>query len=180
MDDPNLADDMVIALGFPEPEDPEKLGKIIKKAQNIGKALPGVKIMMTKGDAAAAIRFFMATGELEMEDVPPDGTQGIQYFKKKPVKITAVQLSWRTWSQVCEFLGDVISEDNPGYNIPLEEVSDTCGEQGPEYIAVKVITTHGEEAIVRHGDWIIPDSKPGTFYPCKPDVFAATYSAVIQ
>jgi lipopolysaccharide export system protein LptA len=99
-------------------------------------------------------------------------------FRKKPVEVEAVQLKWSTWGEVCEFLGDVVSEQNSGYNIGADEVSDTCGEAGPEYIALKVTTTHGEEAIVRHGDWIIPDSKPGTFYPCKPDVFDATYEAV--
>lgn len=96
-------------------------------------------------------------------------------FRKKPVVIEAVQLTWANWNEVCEFVGDVISDDNSGYRISAEEASDTCGEDGPEYIAIKVTTTHGEEAVVRHGDWIIPDSKPGTFYPCKPDVFAATY-----
>lgn len=30
---------------------------------------------------------------------------------------------------------------------------------------------------VQHGDWIIRGVK-GEFYPCKPDIFAATYEAV--
>lgn len=96
-------------------------------------------------------------------------------FRKKPVVIEAVQLTWANWSEVCEFVGDTISGDNSGYEIRAEEASDICGESGPTYIAIKVVTTHGEWAVVRHGDWIIRDSKPGTFYPCKPDVFAATY-----
>lgn len=100
-------------------------------------------------------------------------------YRKKPIEIEAVQLSWATWNDVCDFVGDVINPDNPGFNISLGEVSDTCGEPGPEYIAIKVVTTHGDVAIVRHGDWIIPDSKPGTFYPCKPDVFKATYDEVL-
>lgn len=99
-------------------------------------------------------------------------------FRKKPVEVEAVQLRWSTWNEVCEFTLDTISEDNPARNITAEEASDTCGEEGPEYIAFDVTTTHGETATVRHGDWIIPDSKPGTFYPCKPDVFEATYEPV--
>lgn len=99
-------------------------------------------------------------------------------YRKKPVIIEAVQLCWRTWNEVCDFTGDTVSEDNPGYYIGPEEVSDTCGEPGPEYIALDVTTTHGDTATVRHGDWIIPDSKPGTFYPVKPDVFAQTYDPV--
>ena len=95
-------------------------------------------------------------------------------YRKKPVVIEAVQLRWCNWGEVCDFVGDIISPDHGGYYIQPEEASDTCGEEGP-YLAFKVITTHGEEAIIRHGDWIIPDSKPGTFYPCKPDIFEATY-----
>lgn len=99
-------------------------------------------------------------------------SQGVGRYRKLPIEIEAVQLSWRNWSDVCEFLGEI--EPQP-WQIPASEASDMCGEFSPNYIALKVITVHGEEVVVRHGDWIIPDSKPGTFYPCKPDVFAATY-----
>jgi hypothetical protein len=43
-----------------------------------------------------------------------------------------------------------------------------------------VRTVHGELAVVRHGDWIVPEKTPGRFYPVKPDVFAATYEPVAQ
>lgn len=101
-------------------------------------------------------------------------------FRKKPVVIQAVQLNYQNWNDICDFVGKaLINEQEPGYYIPLEEVSDTCGESGEGlgFLAFAVTTTHGERAIVRHGDWVIPDSKPGTFYPCKPDVFAATYES---
>lgn len=98
-------------------------------------------------------------------------------YRKKPVVIEAVQLCWKNWSEVCEFVGNVINKDSPGFYIEASEASDTCGEVGP-YMGIYVTTTHGETAVVRHGDWIIPDSKPGTFYPCKPDVFDATYEPV--
>lgn len=98
-------------------------------------------------------------------------------YRKKPVVVEAVQLRWSTWGEVCGFLGSALIEANPdgARLIQREEASDTCGEPGPEYLALDVRTTHGEVAVVRHGDWIIPDSKPGTFYPCKPDIFDATY-----
>jgi hypothetical protein len=99
-------------------------------------------------------------------------------YRKKPIVIEAIQLRWATWNEVCDFVGQAISPVTPAWEIGASEVSDTCGESGPRYIAFHVITTHGEQAVVRHGDWIIPDSKPGTFYPCKPDVFAATYEPV--
>ncbi len=96
-------------------------------------------------------------------------------FRKRPVEIEAVQLSWKTWGDVCAFVGSVISPENPARNV--DTFTDTCGEVGP-YIELTVRTIHGEEAIVRHGDWIIPEPQAGRFYPCKPDIFAATYDAV--
>ncbi|MFW3474419.1 hypothetical protein ACN24M_24675 [Streptomyces microflavus] len=101
-------------------------------------------------------------------------------YRKRPVEIDAVQLRWTQWSEVCEFLGDALTAENSdgAWEIPAAEASDTCGEEGPNYIALNVRTAHGEIAIVRHGDWIIPEKEPGRFYPCKPDVFAATYEEV--
>jgi len=76
-------------------------------------------------------------------------------------------------------LGPALLAENPSgaMTIPREEASDTCDEVSP-YIALNVRTAHGDVAIVRHGDWIIPEKDPGRFYPCKPDVFAATYDPV--
>jgi hypothetical protein len=100
-------------------------------------------------------------------------------YRKKPIIIEAVQLRWINWNQVCDFLGNAFKEANPNgaKYIDRKEASDMCGELAPG-IALNVRTTHGEIAVVRHGDWIIPDSKPGTFYPCKPDIFEKTYELV--
>jgi hypothetical protein len=92
-------------------------------------------------------------------------------FRKKPVVIEAVQLRWTEWSAVCELLGSVISPENPARSV--ETFSDTCGEQGPPWIELTIPTLEGEH-VARHGDWIIRGVK-GEFYPCKPDIFAATY-----
>lgn len=103
-------------------------------------------------------------------------------FRKKPIEIEAVQLRWINWNEVCDLLGDALGAENPdgASTITEAEASDTCGEQGPDYIALNVRTVHGEIATVRHGDWIIPEAQPGRFYPCKPDVFAATYDPAEQ
>lgn len=97
-------------------------------------------------------------------------------YRKKPIIIDAIQLLWKNWNEVCNFLKTSLVGVQ-GKNIPIEEASDMCGEEG-QAISLEVQTTHGEIAIVRHGDWIIPDSKPGTFYPCKPDIFEKTYEAI--
>lgn len=97
-------------------------------------------------------------------------------FVKKPVVIEAVQLCWRNWGQVCDFLGDIIGEHNPARS--SAEYSETCGEETTTdlgWIEVTIPTLEGEH-IARHGDWIIRGVK-GEFYPCKPDIFEATYEA---
>jgi hypothetical protein len=39
-----------------------------------------------------------------------------------------------------------------------------------------VHTIHaGQIVILKDGDWIIPELDGVHFYPCKPDIFAATY-----
>lgn len=51
-----------------------------------------------------------------------------------------------------------------------------CALVGGEGVLPHVHTMHmGQGVIVEEGDWIVPDGKPGTFYPIKPDVFALTY-----
>ena len=41
------------------------------------------------------------------------------------------------------------------------------------------INDRGQLVFLTDGDWIIPESsKPGRFYPCKPDVFASTYDPI--
>ena len=41
-----------------------------------------------------------------------------------------------------------------------------------------VITIHGDEIKVAPGDWVITEPDGVHHYPCKPDIFAATYEAV--
>ena len=95
-------------------------------------------------------------------------------YRKKPVVIEAVQLKWSTWSEMCDFLGDVISSENPARMV--ETFSDTCGEVGHGYIELTIPTLEGNHT-AKHGDYIIRGVK-GEFYPCKPDIFEQTYERV--
>lgn len=98
-------------------------------------------------------------------------------YRKKPVVIEAVQLNWRNWGHVCDFLGDIIGPHNPGRS--SAEYSDTCGEEtnaNVQWIEITIPTLEGD-MIAKHGDWIIKGVN-GEFYPCKPDIFAATYERV--
>ena len=95
-------------------------------------------------------------------------------FRKKPVIIDAIQLKWSTWNELGDFMPGIISEENPGRMV--QTYSDTCGELGADYIEITIPTLEGSH-IAKHGDWIIKGVK-GEFYPCKPDIFAATYEEV--
>jgi hypothetical protein len=93
-------------------------------------------------------------------------------YRKKPVVIEAVQLNWGNWNEVCAFLGDIINEKNPGREV--DDYSDNCGETATgKYIELTIPTLEGDH-IAKHGDFIIKGVK-GEFYPCKPDIFKATY-----
>ncbi len=98
----------------------------------------------------------------------------VSRFKKKPVVIEAVQLTWGNWNEMCNFLDGIISESNPGRDVAT--FSDRCGEQGPTYIELTIPTLEGDH-VAKHGDWIIKGVK-GEFYPCKPDIFEETYEKV--
>jgi len=83
-------------------------------------------------------------------------------FRKNPVVIEAVRYGWPAtgWGSSAEFMEVVC---NGVANCPT-------GPDDPH------IHTLEGAMIVRDGDWIIKGVK-GEFYPCKPDIFAATYEA---
>lgn len=77
-------------------------------------------------------------------------------FRKKPVEIEAVQWTGKNAPDVIAFVG-------------------TTGRMAPDG-SLFIDTLEG----VMHAsvdDWIIKGVK-GEFYPCKPDIFDATYNAV--
>jgi len=90
--------------------------------------------------------------------------------RKKPVEVEAVQFNGHNHSEITDFMGCVCGFGNP--------VKDNCrydhSRAGPELIVIR--TLEGDHRAVR-GDWIIK-GVAGEFYPCKPDIFEATYEAV--
>lgn len=83
-------------------------------------------------------------------------------YRKRPVVIEAVQLLWNNWSEMCEFAGVGRLEDG--------KPQITSGDGG---VGLLIPTLEGVME-AREGDWIIRGIK-GEVYPCKPDIFAATY-----
>lgn len=80
-------------------------------------------------------------------------------FRKKPVVIEAVQFTGSNCIEIIKFIG------GPWENLELHN-TDT-----------PVIHTLEGEMTASAGDWVIKGVK-GEFYPCKPDIFEATYDRV--
>lgn len=85
-------------------------------------------------------------------------------YRKKPVEIEAVQFTGDNGDEVVAFT------EGTGR---LESAA--CYGDGPPYL-VMIDTLEGRMAAGRD-DWIIRGMQ-GEFYPCKPDIFDATYEAV--
>lgn len=89
-------------------------------------------------------------------------------FRKKPVVIEAFQ-----WA------GDVQQDEHPQWivdAIKREKVWFVGREIGE--LKMMISTLEGTHQANR-GDWIIQGIK-GELYPCKPDIFEATYEAVTE
>ena len=88
-------------------------------------------------------------------------------FRKKPVVIEAVQHNG-THERAQEII-EWINSSTPNFN-PADSSTWTVSVY---YGEIKIRTLEGEMTASK-GDWIIRGVK-GEFYPCKPDIFAATY-----
>lgn len=82
-------------------------------------------------------------------------------FRKKPVVIEAVE-----WTGANHLITETFMKGSGAY---ISRDNRILGE-------IVVPTLEGEMR-ARVGDWIIKGVK-GEFYPCKPDIFEATYEAV--
>jgi len=84
-------------------------------------------------------------------------------FRKKPVVIDAMRFDdTLTAGNLADFLGEKAHSDGLV----------SWGRDDPS-AAITIHTLEGDMKC-QFGDWIIKGVK-GEFYPCKPDIFAATY-----
>jgi len=93
-------------------------------------------------------------------------------YRKKPVVVEAYQITK-------DFLKPILFHDklypkglslaNASHHPGRGEISDWNG---------TVVTIHGQRTRVTIGDWIIAEPDGEHFYPCKPDIFEATYEPV--
>lgn len=87
-------------------------------------------------------------------------------FRKKPVVIEAAEVDVLLWCAARDWDG------LPAWMIVAYEAGDVLFLRD----AIEIKTLEGTMRGDR-GDWIIQGVK-GEFYPCKPDIFAATYEPV--
>jgi hypothetical protein len=85
-------------------------------------------------------------------------------FRKKPVVIEAVQWTGDNLIEVIRHTGQNASASHYKW----EEYEDIVRHEG-----LKIYTLEGP-LMASIGDWIIKGVQ-GEFYPCKPDIFEATY-----
>ncbi len=99
---------------------------------------------------------------------------GPQRFRKKPVVVEAMQFrgSWSSWLGILRWAPGIYFVPT-GYEHELRHDSDLVADEAPAFIVIP--TLEGDMRADR-GDWIIRGIK-GEFYPCKPDIFEATYEA---
>ena len=93
-------------------------------------------------------------------------------FRKKPITIEAVQWTGDNLFEVITFTdGLPPDKDSMFAGMTWEQYEDRVKREG-----LKIYTLEGA-MLANIGDWIIKGIK-GEYYPCKPDIFEATYEKV--
>lgn len=94
----------------------------------------------------------------------------IQKFRKKPVVIEAVQYNNLNREEIEKFVGKKLHQE-------LEfEAAYLAGKEAPKFSLI-IETLEGNHKAMPN-DYIIKGIQ-GEFYPCKPDIFEATYELVL-
>jgi hypothetical protein len=101
-------------------------------------------------------------------------------FRKKPVVIEAVQWTGPNLYEVVTF----IEGAKPDLTNPMALEAWDAYQEAAARDGLRIQTLEdGENGEAKHvasvGDWIIRGIQ-GEHYPCKPDIFAATYEAVSE
>ena len=89
-------------------------------------------------------------------------------FTKKPVTIEAIQWTGKNLREVIAFTDGPPDTRSMHAGMAWEAYTDLVAREG-----LKIYTLEGK-MLANPGDWIIRGVK-GEYYPCKPDIFAATY-----
>ncbi len=85
-------------------------------------------------------------------------------YRKIPVVVEAVQWTGLNWDEVAAFAG-----------LPADDEIEIARQMSVADHRLRIRTLEGVMA-ADPGDWVIRGIK-GELYPCKPDIFAATYES---
>lgn len=96
---------------------------------------------------------------------------GPQRFRKKPVVIDAMQWDG-TAAGASPIIDWILSSDGSAKYSCADVRPSGC--PGTEDAHLLMISTLEDDMRASLGDWVIR-GVAGEFYPCKPDIFAATY-----
>lgn len=91
-----------------------------------------------------------------------------QKYRKKPVVIEAIRYSGDNLAEVLAFTGK-----HPRFDEWFSSFDEYAAHVASDRQLFKILTLEGTME-ASPGDWIIKGVK-GEFYPCKPDIFEATY-----
>ena len=94
-------------------------------------------------------------------------------FRKKPVVVNAVQWTGINVEEMHGWLSALAAAKTVSEEVAQQVQFDMTK---PPHIKLSIKTLEGEMA-ADHGDFVICGVK-GELYPCKPDIFEATYEAV--
>lgn len=89
-------------------------------------------------------------------------------YRKKPVEIIAHRIGYDDWP---DEIWEGVNRNEIILHLDRGALNDVRG-----YVEIKTLEGTMRAEI---GDWIIRGVK-GEFYPCKPDIFAATYEPVLS
>jgi hypothetical protein len=92
-------------------------------------------------------------------------------FRKKPVEVDAIQWVGDNIDDVLEFVFDEASAPLPSTDGPEAGIGHT-----PAFGELMIPTLEGDHTASLR-DWIIRGVQ-GELYPCKPDIFEASYERV--
>lgn len=92
-------------------------------------------------------------------------------YRKKPVIIEAIRWDGTNLVECIRFMGQDVNLNDRMESDKFDDYRETVHREG-----LKIYTLEGVMT-VSVGDYIIKGIS-GEFYPCKPDIFAATYEKV--
>lgn len=95
-------------------------------------------------------------------------------YRKKPVVIDAIQLRKSNIRQVLQFMGQEIKLSSMADELRFDDYERIVEENGMDIYTLEDGKDRRAKHVASIGDWIIKGVQ-GEFYPCKPDIFDATY-----